>query len=509
MRISILLLTILIGLSCNNPPLKSAEKPNILFLFADDFTFRAVQSLGNSEIQTPNIDRLVKRGTTFTHAYNMGGWHGAICAASRTMLMSGQKLWPAWDVHQSYVNKDSSIMRQTWGRIMARNGYNTYMSGKWHVAAAADYVFDQARHIRPGMPKDNWGQLRKNLNGRKLTEMNSLDSDVSLKDVMPVGYHRPNNENDKSWTPSDTSFGGFWAGGKHWSEVLKDDGLDYLVDAAKKEEPFFMYLAFNAPHDPRQAPQEFVDMYPLENISTPPNYQPLYPWKDSIGNSPGLRDEALAPFPRTEYAVKVHISEYYAIISHLDQQIGEILDALEASGKMDNTYIFFSADHGLSVGQHGLIGKQSMFDHSMRVPLIVAGPGIPEGQKVDHDIYLQDIMPTTLELAGIKKPDYVDFKSFLSQAKGRTTKGNYEAIYGAYIDLQRMIRKDGYKLIVYPRVKKVILYDMKNDPWETTDLAGEGEHQERVKGLFASLIQLQGEMEDKLDLSPLYQELFP
>lgn len=483
---------------------KPAKAPNILFLFADDLTYEAVHALGNSTIETPNLDKLVAKGTTFTHAYNMGGWHGAICAASRTMLMSGRKLWPAWDVHEAYRAKDSVEMSRTWGRIMARNGYDTYMSGKWHVAAAADEVFDKAKHIRPGMPGDSWPEFRRN-EGKILSEKSG--NELDLKALMPVGYHRPNDENDDSWSPSDPKFGGFWQGGKHWSEVLKDDGLEYLAEAAKKDTPFFMYLAFNAPHDPRQAPQEFVDKYPVSKIKAPDNWLPEYPYKDSIGNSPGLRDEALAPFPRTEYAIKTHISEYYAIITHLDEQVGKILDALEATGKADNTYIFFSADHGLSVGHHGLIGKQNMFDHSMRVPLMITGPGIPAGKKVKEDIYLQDLMPTALELAGIEKPDYVDFHSLVGLAKGEQSEGNLDAVYGAYIDLQRMIRKDGFKLIVYPKIKKVLLFDLEKDPLEMNNVAEEPVYHERLMNMFLELIQEQKYMEDKLDLSAIHNEI--
>ena len=164
-----------------------------------------------------------------------------------------------------------------------------------------------------------------------------------------------------TWKAADSLNGGFWEGGKHWSEVIKDDALDFLNKSSEKEDPFFMYLAFNAPHDPRQSPQSFLDRYPLEEIPLPDNWLPEYPYKDAIGNPKTLRDEALAPFPRTPFAIKTHIREYYAIISHLDAQIGEILKALEASGKANNTYIFFTGDHGLSVGKHGLLGKQSMF----------------------------------------------------------------------------------------------------------------------------------------------------
>ena len=189
-------------------------------------------------------------------------------------------------------------------------------------------------------------------------------------------YNRPVENEMDVWSPYERSFGGFWEGGKHWSEVLADDATDFLENTGKSEKPFFMYLAFNAPHDPRQSPKRFVDMYPREEIEVPASYMPMYPYKDLIGCGPTLRDEALAPFPRSEFAVKTHRQEYYAIISHMDEQVGRILKALEKTGKQDNTYIIFSADHGLACGNHGLIGKQNMYDHSMKPPLIVVGPDV-------------------------------------------------------------------------------------------------------------------------------------
>lgn len=498
-----MLTAVILLCSCQEKPKQEEAAPNIVFLFADDYTYEAIHALGNNVIQTPNLDRLVNQGTTFTHAYNMGGWNGAICVASRSMIISGMSIWNAQNTTAKWRDGNSVALNNTWGRILASNGYNTYMTGKWHVDAKADFVFDTARNIRPGMPDDlrskaDWAAIYK-----------AFEEGEPVKSMMPPAYFRPVDENDTIWSPTDPAYKGFWEGGKHWSEVIKDDALDFLQDASQKEDPFFMYLAFNAPHDPRQSPQSFLDKYKIDDIPVPENWLPEYPFRDAMNSSFSMRDEALAPFPRTPFAIKTHLKEYYAIITHLDEQVGKILDALEALGKMDNTYIFFAGDHGLSVGHHGLLGKQSMFDHSIRIPLMMVGPGIPKGQRIKEDVYLQDIMATSLDLAHVEKPDYVDFNSLLPLAKGETQKGHLgDGVYGAFEKgSQRMIRKDGYKLIVYPKINKLLLFNMEKDPLEMTDLAELPENEGLVQSMFFDLMALQKQMNDPLDLRELYQNL--
>ena len=149
----------------------------------------------------------------------------------------------------------------------------------------------------------------------------------------PATYNRPPATGADPWSPTDGTQGGYWAGGKHWTEVAGDHSVNFIQQAAQEEVPFFMYLAFNAPHDPRQSPQRFVDRYPIDSILVPANFQPSYPFADVIGCGPSLRDERLAPFPRTAEAIARHRQEYFAIITHLDEQVGRILDALNASGK--------------------------------------------------------------------------------------------------------------------------------------------------------------------------------
>jgi len=453
-----------------------AKRPNIMFIFADDQTFEGVRALGNDEVETPNLDRLVRGGVTFTHAYNQGSWTGAVCVASRTMLNTGMFLWNAQKVDRK-VDKRFQQGGKLWAQLIDEAGYNTYMTGKWHVKADASAIFDHTTNIRGGMPRQT-----------------------------KQGYNRPIEGQPDPWSPYDKKFGGFWEGGKHWSEVLGDDAVGFIEDASKGEEPFFMYLAFNAPHDPRQSPKEYVDKYPLDKIKVPENFMPEHPDKDAIACGKKLRDESLAPFPRTHYAVKVNRQEYYAIITHMDAQVGRILDALEKSGKADNTYIFFSADHGLAVGHHGLMGKQNLYDHSVRVPLMVNGPGIKKNKKIDAPVYLQDIMPSTLELAGVEKPDHVQFNSLMPMAEGRG-KPAYDAVYGGYLNVARMVTQDGYKLLLFPKVKKVFLFNLKKDPLEMENLAGKRRYRSRIKKLFARLLELQKQTGDELDLKSIYPEL--
>ncbi|MDB4569891.1 sulfatase-like hydrolase/transferase [Akkermansiaceae bacterium] len=449
-------------------PLQAVEKPNILFIFADDMTYEAIGALGHQEIKTPNLDKLVHSGTTFTHAYNPGGWNGAICVASRAMIMSGRQLWYA-EKEASTMKKDLVAKKGTWPQMLSGVGYETYMTGKWHIQIPPADIFDHVGDVRPGMPGD-----RKN------------------------AYNRPLDGKPDTWSPTDREEGGFWKGGKHWSEVEADTAIGYLDHAKKSEKPFFIYLAFNAPHDPRQAPQEYLDLYPTEGVQVPENLQPLYPHRNVMQAGRNLRDEALAPFPRTTAAIQTHLREYYALISHLDAQIGRVIDQLEKNGQRENTYIVFTADHGLSVGHHGLVGKQNMYDHSIRVPFVISGPELEEGRKIDHGIYLQDIVPTSLEIAGAEIPEHVQFQSLVPIIEG-SSEGR-GAIYTGYRMSQRQITEGDYKLIVYPMGEVARLFNLKDDPSENNDLLEHDQGRDKARELLKKLKALQKTVGDELDL---------
>ena len=455
------------------------DRPNILFLFTDDQSFGTLNVLNNPEVKTPNMDRLVRRGTTFTHCFNQGAWHGAVCVASRAMLNTGRYVWTC--------GGDDCADYPLWGETLGNAGYDTFMTGKWHNRDKA-----LKRSFKTVGPTGGGMFPSKDPNAKENAKQGILNDP----------YNRPAEGN--SWSPYDKSLLGHWRerDGEivHSSKLWADTAIDYLNNhAARSDNPFFMYVAFHAPHDPRQSPKKFVDMYPADEIDIPPNYLPEHPFDQGDHK---LRDEVLAPFPRTKEAVQVHRSEYYAIITHADYQIGRILDALEKSGKADNTIIVFSADHGLAVGQHGLMGKQNQYDHSVRMPYVFCGPGIEAGRKIDAMVYLQSLFATTCEMAHVERPETVQFPSLVPLLTGRKER-LYDSVYGAYRNFQRMVRTDHYKLIRYPHVNEVQLFDLRNDPWETRDLAEDPRYTETVKSLDAKLHRWMRETGDQLELKNL------
>jgi arylsulfatase A-like enzyme len=234
-------------------------------------------------------------------------------------------------------------------------------------------------------------------------------------------------------------------------------------------------------------PPEYLKMYDTAKIKLPPNFMPQHNFDNGELK---VRDELLAGFPRTIPEIKGHIRDYYAMITHLDAQIGRIIDALKESGEYENTIIIFSGDNGLALGQHGLMGKQNVYEHSVGVPLIWSGPGIPENQKRDAFVYLLDIYPTICEIIGIKVPDSVDGTSIKQcildkNAQIRTS------LYFSYRDFQRSVRDREYKLIEYNVSGKrtTQLFNIGADPWEKNNLADDPEYRNKLKSMRKAMLE--------------------
>jgi arylsulfatase A-like enzyme len=276
---------------------------------------------------------------------------------------------------------------------------------------------------------------------------------------------------------------------------IADAAVDFIAkDRGNK--PFFMYLAFGNPHDPRVVNPEDRAWYEDAKIPLPRNYLPVHPfdWGEMTG-----RDEQLAAWPRTPEEIRRHLGDYYGVITHLDREIGRIVRALKDAGKYENTIIVFSSDHGLALGSHGLMGKQNVYEDGLKPPLLFCGPGIPKGSSGAF-AYLYDVFPTVCDLAGVPVPDGIDGKSLASVIRGRTERVR-DAVFLAYRNNQRSARVGDWKLIRYPVINRSQLFNLKEDPDETKDLAADPAFAEKVKEMTAALERLQREYDDSLPLS--------
>ena len=273
-----------------------------------------------------------------------------------------------------------------------------------------------------------------------------------------------------------------------------DDALHFLEHERDTGKPFFMYLGVSGPHDPRYSEKRFRDQYRLKDIPLPANFKPLHHW--DIG-SMTIRDERLEAWPRDPEATRTHIFDYYALITAMDHDLGRLLDYVKESGLVENTIVIFSSDHGLALGSHGLFGKQNLYEAGMKVPFMIAGPGIEAGTS-DAMIYLHDIFPTVADYGGGFLRDKIDGVSLRPIIEGKKRRIR-DTLSLAYTGSQRSIRDERWKLMVFPRINRVQLFDLENDPDETKDLASQCPEQvDRLKKL---MIKQQRVVGDKQPLS--------
>jgi arylsulfatase A-like enzyme len=182
----------------------------------------------------------------------------------------------------------------------------------------------------------------------------------------------------------------------------------------------------------------------------------------------------------------------------MDHHIGRLLDAIRELGQEESTIVIFSSDQGLAVGSHGLMGKQNLYDAGMKVPLMIAGPGIRPGQ-TEALCYLHDVFPTVCDLVGAKVPDGLDGQSQRAVIEGRS-EGVRDTLFFAYRDFQRAVRDGRYKLIRYPQVDVTQLFDLHSDPHELLNLAGDSEQIDRIAALTAEMQRWQKDLGDTAPL---------
>lgn len=414
------------------------DRPNILFILADDQSPYSLSAYGNEVCDTPNLDRIAKQGMTFDGAHHMGAWTGAVCTASRTMIMTGRAVWHIPGAKGTPLETDmkyrAEAAKQSMPAIFNAVGYETFRTCK---------------------------------EGNSYPEANELFQVSKVQD--PKQNYRELTDNSD------------WHG---------DRAIEFLEsrEAASTEKPFLMYLGFTHPHDPRNGKPELIEKYgavneagPFDtsaqpNPQAPPipvNYLPAHPFHHG---HPGLRDEEKVQGvmrERDPATVRNEKGREYACIENMDQQIGRVLNKLDAMGELDNTYVIFTADHGIAVGRHGLMGKQNLYQHTWRVPMLVMGPGVEAGSRNEALVYLHEVLPTICELTGTEAPATVEGKSFAPVILGDTDKA-HEVLYGVYSGGTkpgiRSVRDQHWKLITYDvldgKVQETQLFDLEENPEE-------------------------------------------
>ncbi len=281
-----------------------------------------------------------------------------------------------------------------------------------------------------------------------------------------------------------------------WATAVADKVVDFIGRKASKS-PMFIYMAGREPHDPQYAPESFYAQYPPQDVPLPKRFAPYQPFDNGAMT---IRDEMTLPFPRTPEDVKGKLARYYASIAYLDSEVGRLLQALKDAGQYDNTIFVIAGDNGLSLGDHGLLGKQNLYEFGgMHVPMVFAGPGIPEGD-TDALAYLMDIFPAVCELAGVANPAAVEGKS-LAPVINDSSSGLRDWLYTAYTDCQRSVTDGRWKIIRYPLIDKTQLFDLETDPLEANDLAANPEHAERIQTMMDKLAELQRHYDDPVPLT--------
>lgn len=422
------------------PVIAETSPPNVLFFFTDDQSFNTIGALGNDHIQTPNIDRLVKAGVTFQNAYIMGGSSPAVCSPSRASLFSGKTLWNL--ENQGQFEFEISEPTTTLPQNFRNHGYETFATGKNEPGRSGHFArsFSSAEHILfKGMTPNQYK--------------------LPLFEYAPDGDYKKQRPTIHEGTHSDVMYA--------------DACIRFLEKHSQTKKPFFAYVAFQTPHDPRQSPDEFRNRYIDAEMPLPASYMPQHPFDNGMLK---IRDEMLAPFPRTEEIIRKHLADYYSMVTHLDHQVGRVIAALEKQGMREKTIIVFTSDNGLAVGSHGLMGKQNVYDHSVHVPLIISGPGIPKGEMRDQLCYIYDLYPTLCDLAGLKTPEAVEFKSLVPVLKNPQA-AHREHLYFAFMSWQRSVFDGHHKLIEYcvKGTRTTQLFDLRKDPHELINLANEGD----------------------------------
>lgn len=424
-----------------------AAAPNVLFIVTDD---QRPDTVGAG--LTPVVDRLAAGGTRFTRAY--AGY--PICHASRAEMLTGR---PAFTALRNYPAGGLDPAHRTLAEVFREAGYETWHLGKWHVN---------------GKPEEQGYERTRRQFSSGGAGKGGLPA-VDERGLPLTGY--------RGWTfktESGEPEAGMGVGLTGVTDArIADGAVEVIRELRDKTRPFFLHVNFTAPHDPRLWPAGEKAGKKEERPALPGNFRAEHPFDH--GNRGG-RDETLIPRPLDAEQVRAELEVYRALVRNLDRQTGRLLEALEAAGVREETLVVFTSDQGLAMGSHGLMGKQNQYEHSIRAPLVLAGPGVPRGVETAGLCHLRDLFPTLCELCGVPVPDTVTARSLMPLARGEV-KAAREVVTGAFTDTQRMLCDGRWKWIEYPQAGRAQLFDLEADPEELGDLSGDPAQAERAAAM--------------------------
>jgi len=429
MRPTLCLLTCL--LFCISPSAaKASERPNVILILSDDHNYNALGCSGNDAIRTPNLDRLAAEGVYFDRCFTPN----PICSPARAAIYTGQD---SWNSSVTFNGKPIPEGTPTLPHLLAGAGYETCFIGKWH---------------NDGKP---W--TRGYTTGKRCWAGGKFDHfELALTE-----FGNDDPEDRKTAEAYSTT-------------VFSDDAVEYLN--GKHEQPFLMVLAYTVGHDVFKAPPGYEGKYDPAEVPLPKNFMPKPPFRQF---TPTIRDETVLAFPRTESEVREATAEYYAMFEHLDANVGRLMTALDENQLTDNTVVIFCSAKGMSMGSHGIIGKQTMYEEGIRTSLIVRHPNLkPATRRNSNLVTTTDLLPTICEAAGVAIPAVVDGKSLLGLYDG--SREGREKIFCSYHDprratITRTIRTRRHKLIQHLVTGERQLFDLEKDPHELDNLVDDPE----------------------------------
>lgn len=444
------------------------RRPNLLFILVDDQSPMDLRIYNpQSSLETPNIDRLAAEGVIFEGAYHMGASMGAVCTPSRHMIMSGRTLWHLPISPWGQKTSPPQLEHNTIPAVFNRAGYATMRTCKMgNSYEAANKLFTVRR--------------------------------------------------DASKRGGDDQSGSAW----HAEQVLS-----YLDEraASRDEKPFMIYFGFSHPHDTRDGRPELLAKYGATNHADPEhlpsihsrqpplpgNYLQAHPFDNT---DMSVRDEVAVSGVwknRDEASIRNEIGRQYACSENIDIQMGRVLRRLQDMGELENTYIIYTADHGIAIGRHGLMGKQNLYQHTWRVPFIVKGPGIQGGRRVQGNIYLLDVLATLCDLAGIQPPETNEGRSIKPVLAGEKQVVR-DVVYGAYAGGakpgMRCVKQGDWKLVQYEssdgKARHLQLFNLAENPEELLpehgrpNLADDPAHKAKLAEMKGLLLSEMRRLED-------------